>query len=173
MARIPEPMTQEQLTRRLSYDKFTGRFTWKRNDMKPDNWNVRYVGTEAGHKTKTAIQITLDYKPYLAHRLAFLYVVGYFPYEIDHIDGNPYNNAWSNLREVTHAENMQNQKLYSTSKTGIAGITWHQAATAWQARIQVNGYRIDLGRHKDFFEAICARKRAELRYGFIQHGKNS
>jgi len=46
-------------------------------------------------------------------RLAYLLMEGEFPpAHIDHIDGNPWNNKWNNLRAVSQAENMRNRKLY-------------------------------------------------------------
>lgn len=42
-------------------------------------------------------------------------------YEVDHIDGNKYNNNVNNLRIVTHYENMQNRK-YSHSPETIEKI---------------------------------------------------
>jgi len=39
------------------------------------------------------------------HRLVFMWHFGYFPNEIDHIDGNKHNNTIENLREATHSQN--------------------------------------------------------------------
>ena len=52
------------------------------------------------------IRICIMRVKYLAHRLAWLYVTGSWPsQDIDHIDGDPTNNRFANLREVTHQEN--------------------------------------------------------------------
>ena len=45
----------------------------------------------------------------LSHRLIYTWFYGFIPegYEIDHIDGNRDNNHPSNLRAVTHSENIK------------------------------------------------------------------
>jgi hypothetical protein len=91
------------------------------------------------------------------------------------MNGNPHDNRWSNLREVSHAENMRNQKVYSSSKTGIPGVHWHPAVKAWQARIQIDGVSYDLGRFSKLEGAIFARRNAETKLGFVnyQYGKGA
>lgn len=45
----------------------------------------------------------------MAHRLAFLYMTGSYPtFEVDHFDRNKSNNAFDNLKDVTHKDNMKN-----------------------------------------------------------------
>lgn len=43
----------------------------------------------------------------MKHRFIFWLYHGYVPAEVDHIDKNRNNNSISNLREVTHAENVK------------------------------------------------------------------
>ena len=51
------------------------------------------IGDLAGSKSHGYIVIMVNNKIYSAHRLAFLYMEGYFPeYCVDHIDRNPSNN---------------------------------------------------------------------------------
>lgn len=66
--------------------------------------------------------IGIDGKRYLAHRLAWFYVTGYWPELIDHVDGNRSNNAWSNLREANKLINQQNRHNESSfNETGLLG----------------------------------------------------
>lgn len=68
---------------------------------------------------------------------------------VDHRDGNGLNNAKSNLRICTHAENCRNRKTRYDSKTGIKGIKRHishgKETSQWMARIGVDGNRLYLG----------------------------
>lgn len=71
--------------------------------------------------------------------------------EVDHVDGNGLNNQKNNLREVTHAQNIQNQRVQRRSKSGYRGVTYFPKAgkwlrkKPWRARIKVNGIDITLG----------------------------
>jgi hypothetical protein len=74
---------------------------------------------------------------------------------IDHIDRNPLNNAKSNLRIVSHAENMKNTKIFTTNKTGIKGVTYIirkscRREPCYRAGIEHNGKRYS----KQFSTAI-------------------
>jgi hypothetical protein len=83
----------ELLREILDYDQYTGIFRWKVRV----NINIK-VGQEAGRTTKGFRMIGVDYKHYLAHRLAWMYVTGYWPEgAVIHLDGNLLNNSFSNL----------------------------------------------------------------------------
>ena len=99
-------ITQTRLKELLNYDPISGIFTWKtsRGGRKPGS----IAGTKCIHKGYITIQI--DGTLYRAHRLAFLYMIGRLPEDqVDHIDRCKDNNAWSNLRECTQAENQLNK----------------------------------------------------------------
>jgi hypothetical protein len=71
-------------------------------------------------------------------------VYGYWPNEVDHVNGAKDDNRIANLREVTHSENMQNQRgARSDSKTGLLGVSAHHGK--WCARIRVKGTLKHLG----------------------------
>lgn len=108
----------------------------------------------------------------LAHRLAWLIYYGKEPDgQIDHIDGDGLNNAIKNLREVTNQGNARNQKLRSNNKSGVCGVIWFKPASLWRAQIKVNGKYKYLGYFKDFNDAVDARKKAEIEFGFHKnHG---
>lgn len=65
---------------------------------------------------------------------------------VDHIDGNPLNNQRSNLRLVTHAQNMRNRHRFA-SKTGFKGVRFRPAGT-FQADIRVDNKTVHLGTFK-------------------------
>ena len=43
---------------------------------------------------------------------------------IDHLDGNPFNNAIKNLACKTHGENMRNRKICKKNTSGFTGVRW-------------------------------------------------
>lgn len=62
---------------------------------------------------------------------------------VDHIDGSPLNNSRSNLRVVSHAENMQNRRKPSQNTSGFKGIT--RSRGKWLAAIGLNGKLFHIG----------------------------
>ena len=100
-------LTQEHLKSILDYDPSTGVFTWKMTN--PSRSCIK--GKRAGYEGKDGYRnIKIKSVKYREHILACLYMTGQFPKEsVDHIDQVRSNNAWSNLREVTHAENCLNK----------------------------------------------------------------
>ena len=141
---MQEP-TQERLKEVLNYDPASGKFTWIIHRHKS------YVGKEAGCADGTRrLTISVDGARYFAHRLAWLYVHGVWPEGvIDHIDGNPGNNALANLRDVSVAINSQNRRrARSESKTGVLGV--FKKNGHFFASISVN----DKTRHLGVFETV-------------------
>jgi len=151
-----------ELKKSITYNPLTGEFirkTGKQISIKPD-------------KTTGYLRIMVNRKHYLAHRLAWLYVYGYMPTIIDHIDGNKTNNKLSNLREVSSLENQRNLTLAKNNTSGVTGVSFSKSRNKWEAKIQVNGKTIHLGRFIELEDAIIARKQGELKYGFHKnHGK--
>jgi len=79
---------------------------------------------------------------------------------LERIDNNgdyePSNCVWT-----TRSSQSYNRRSWGDSR--IAGV-YERATGKWRAYINVNGSRIGLGTYKDFFEACCIRKSAELKY---------
>ncbi|KKO58000.1 AP2 domain protein [Serratia ureilytica] len=143
-------------------------------------WNAKYAGRPAGEicvpkgsRTKY-VRIEINGKKYKAHQIIWEMHYGAPPQGkcIDHIDGNGLNNHISNLRLVTHQENMKNRPRPQNNTSGIVGVLWNKAEEKWQAYINFEGKQHHLGSFGGIFEAACARKSAELRHGFhFNHGR--
>ncbi len=165
-----DKLTQALLKYALSYDELTGVFKWRN-----PNANRMSVGDVAGGEQHGYIKIKLHSKLYSAHRLAWLYIYGEMPDdEIDHIDGNKSNNAIKNLRDVSHRENMMNMKKARNNKSGLTGVYLRKDNGKLGASIRVDTKIKHLGLFDTLFEAACARKSAEVVYGFHDnHGRSS
>jgi hypothetical protein len=140
-------LTEQRLRDLIDYNPDTGLFT-RRVSLSPTS----YVGQVVGHKTKRGeLRFCVDGKPYKAHRLAWLYMTGRWPSnEIDHVDGNPLNNKFANLREATGAQNKQNfRRARADNSHGFLGVYKHANSRpnrdVWCARITVGGKCRTLG----------------------------
>ncbi len=153
--------------RLLKYDPETGVIFWRhpRKGIKPSG--------EAGTLNHRGyIYITVNGKVYQAHRIAYLLYYGKNPNQIDHINHNRIDNRIVNLRNANHKINAMNRTRQSNNTSGVSGVVFQKINSKWAARITHNNIFRYLGVFDDWFEAVCARKSAEHRYGFhMNHGK--
>jgi hypothetical protein len=106
---------------------------------------VRKIGIPGASKGPVAgclrpdgyTQIGVDRKRVLTHRLVWLWVHGYFPDQIDHIDGDKTNNRLANLREATTSQNHGNMTKNVCNKSGFKGV--RQRGKRWAASIKLKG----------------------------------
>lgn len=173
------PLTFEYAHRVLNYDPDTGKFHWKarpesafRIILSYRRWEALYAGREAfvsdgGHGHKAG---EINGKRYLAHRVAWLMHYGAWPAgDVDH-DGDGGNNRLINLRDVSHQENMWNQKMRKNNTSGVTGV-YATKSGKWMAHIKVDGRLITLGTFQEKDEAIRSRLEANEKYGFsARHG---
>lgn len=155
-------ITYERLREVLDYDEETGVFTWKvRNGFKMSGMEAGTINHD-GYK-----RIAIDKRHYMAHRLAWLYIHGYFPeHEIDHIDRDPSNNKINNLRESSRSCNCSNRNVRSDSSSGVTGVLFRKDNGMWTSNIVILGKRTHLGQFKTKLNAAKARYMAELDSGF-------
>jgi HNH endonuclease/AP2 domain len=136
-------LTIERLREVLTYAPETGLFYWRvarRNHVK--------VGDVAGVINRTGYRrICIDGKRYLASRLAWAWMTGEWPIEVDHRDTDCANDTWGNLRQATHSQNQANRRRPSNNTSGFKGVFRDRRSSKWRARIVVNRKRKDLGSH--------------------------
>lgn len=74
--------------------------------------------------------------------------------ETDHINRNGLDNRRSNLRQVTHAENMRNRRMLTSNKSGFRGVRSYQGRHI--AALKYYGKEIYLGSYSTAEEAARA-----------------
>lgn len=147
-------LNQKILKTLFSYDSATGDFT---RLVRTSN-NTK-VGEIAGYlRVNGYVEIRINWEPYLAHRLAWLYMHGNWPVEqIDHINGVRNDNRFCNLREATRSQNLQNVFKPSVNNTsGLRGVVYHKRDKKYQAQIRVDGAQKHLGSFNTPEEASAA-----------------
>lgn len=160
-------ISRNELREYIDYNLNTGEFVWNKSFSR-----IKKGMKAGGLDAKGYRCIKIKNKSYKAHRLAFLYVLGQMPEQVDHQDHDRSNNKWMNLRPATHKDNGRNQSLKSSNTSGFTGVVFDKQRQKWQARITVNGKRISLGHFKDKSKAIQARINAKKEYGFHKnHGE--
>ena len=105
MAKPNVTPTREYLCEVFDYDEWTGELTWKR----PTSSRVRIgspVGTDDGRGYRC---LKLNGARYKVHRLIYKMMMDEEPQEVDHINNDPSDNRWCNLRSVTRQENQLNR----------------------------------------------------------------
>ncbi len=164
-------LTQEILRERLHYDLLSGVFTWREDIALVKKGDI--AGGPFHVSGKSYISIGINRKKYQAHRLAFLYVLSEFPEnQVDHINGNGLDNRWINLRKADSKKNAMNRRLPANNTSKIIGVYFQKKENIWTAQVKINQKNIYLGCFKNKDDAVKARKKAEIKYGFHpNHGQ--
>lgn len=107
-------LTAQRLRELLHYDPDTGVFTRFSIETSDGRRSGRLcdLGKTVGSRMQNGyLNAGVLGRKYLVHRLAWLYVTGDWPkHHVDHINGDPADNRWANLRDVTREGNLQNQR---------------------------------------------------------------
>lgn len=162
MAAANTELTAAHLRRTVDYDPGTGVFHWIRTDGHRAAGNVAGTRDSGGY-----LRFCVDNTRHRAHRLAWLYVHGVWPSGvIDHINGDKTDNRMANLRDVSHAVNIQNQRHASArSRTSVLGV--YRQGNRFTAQIQVAKRSVHIGCFATVEEAHDAylKKKRELHAG--------
>ena len=156
-----ESLTQQRLKEVLNYDAESGVFTWAVTRTRAVNGRV--AGGSDGHGYW---MICVDGVKYPAHRLAWLYVYGFCPKEVDHQNHIRTDNRLVNLRATNKSGNARNISKPIDNTSGVVGVSWTKRLGKRNDKWEVRACGKFLGYFDDFFEAVCKRKSAELKFNF-------
>jgi hypothetical protein len=155
-------LTQLDAISLLDYNENTGVFQWKKK-RRGIKRNVN-LGTDNGFGY---LRITVLGKSYYAHRLAWFYVYGKWPDQIDHINGVKSDNSIKNLRNVNVLQNAQNKTKPQKNNTAkILGVHWNKKANKWEAHICIYKERKYLGLFENIEDAEKAYKKEKERISY-------
>ena len=149
------------LLKLLHYEPSTGVFTWRESPCCRIPAGARAGSVNTSRSDQPYWNIMVNAKNYRSGRLAWLYMTGKWPKrEIDHRDGNPLNDVWSNLRPATSTQNKANQKIRRDNKTGFKGV--HPCRNRFSARAHIRGVYKHLGVFDTAEEAAAAYRQATV-----------
>lgn len=154
-----------------TYDPITGDFIWR---LERKDWGEKAqrrksrIGTKSGslELSQGRVFVRFNGRQYLAHRLAWFYMHGEWPPRgIDHKDGVPSHNWWSNLRLATKSENGQNvRRARCSSKSGVLGVHWSKRFNKWVVDLTLDGKRVHCSYHRELSDAITAHAIAKAKW---------
>ncbi len=157
MATQNSTLTQEQAKDLLEYRD--GELYWKVSK------GPAKIGSRVGCFDKEGYRVTtINYKNYKIHRLIFMMHYGFFPQEVDHINGNKSDNSIENLREATHSLNNCNKIIQKNNTSGIKGVSWKKDRKKWDVRVAINKKNYRIGYFEDLELATLAAEMAREKY---------
>lgn len=162
-------VTYSEIRELLDYDPITGHFTWRERGEKyiphpiaRATFNKRIAGARAG-SIKLNKQSGYRYrrirvlgKTYMESRLAWVWMTGSEPpEEIDHINRDPMDNSWSNLRASTRVFNSHNVEVRKNNSSGVTGIG-KSASGKWIAHCSFMAKQYHMGVFAEIDEAALS-----------------
>ena len=152
-------------------DPVQGTLTWKerpRSHFDCDKgwriFNRKFAGKGAGSKShirggmKKICMMQINGTSLFFGRVMWVMNKGPIPdgIQIDHINGDPWDNRLSNLRTATNQQNCMNRSLRRNSKSGYKGASWYPRRQMWCAQIYTKGKNKYLGLYATPEEAHAA-----------------
>lgn len=87
--------------------------------------------------------------------------------EADHLNGNGLDNRRSNIRAVTHAQNLQNKSANRRSTSKFRGVHWNRKDRRWRAKVRLNGkivFERNFSSEQEAAEAAAEQRKLLLPY---------
>lgn len=126
-------ISAEEIKRLFNYDPITGEVTWA-----VDGLGRRRKGQVAGHMMRRYRYVAVQCHVVQHHKIAFVCMTGELPpTEIDHINGNPRDNRWENLRLATRSQQCAN-RITAIGASGYRGVVVKPSGK-FEAKIKHHG----------------------------------
>lgn len=161
----------KQIASSFSYNEETGEIIRIKFRGLPSNITTLRKASKSRYP-----MISFNGSAYLAHRIAWALKTGEDTVlDIDHINGNKWDNRWVNLRVATRSQNCQNKPIHTKSSSGVKGVCFHKLTGKRFAQIKVNGKHVFRKLFNTLEEADIEIKKQRLMYHkeFSNHGKLS
>ena len=120
------------------------------------SWSAHHTGRNGRFD---GLQAEVRYQGILLHSLLSGYT------ETDHIDGRPYNDVISNLRDGTNKINSHAFRT-ATGSSDFLGVSWSKRDKKWQSHIRVKSHYTHLYWGDDEVEAARAYDRKVIELGW-------
>jgi hypothetical protein len=134
----------DQLTAHHLFEYKDGNLYWK-NPVHKKNLG-KIVGYDNGYGYK---KVDIKGKQYYVHRIVYLMQHDMMPKLIDHIDGNPSNNAIENLREANNSQNMMNSFQKANNLSGHRNVRYNKDRHNYSVYITLSGKQKFFGSYDD------------------------
>lgn len=151
---------EDHFHKHMQYDPETGRVTWKAQDR----FRRSKIGGDVGCITADGYrQGCIKNCSVYMHIVAWYLARGEWPNGfVDHINGDRSDNRLVNLRVVSHAANIQNQRRANRrNQLGVLGVS--RSGDRYRANIRVRGINHSLGSFSTQEEAHAAYLEAKRR----------
>lgn len=146
----------EEIAEYLSYDFRTGIFCWVKKPCRA----VR-VGTVAGTVASNGyLRIVFRGRAFYGHRLAWLLFFGWLPIEVDHRNGDRFDNRLDNLRLASRSQQGANTKRPSDNTSGVKGVSFDSRRQKYRAYYDKDGRHVFLGYFLSLEQAAAVRAAA-------------
>jgi len=132
-------------------DEIKKHFQYKDGNLywKTTNSPRAVVGSLAGHLSLSGyIDIGFNNKLIRAHRLIFAMHHGFYPKQVDHINGNRSDNRIENLRAADFQTNAFNSGCKGAA-SGVKNVYWRESRKHWFVKLCLRDRQVGFGSFKD------------------------